>query len=69
MNTVEEIEEIKNVISSMPRKKLLVFRSWFEKFDAETWDRQFEDDVLAGRLDAMAEEALRDLEEGRCTEI
>ena len=69
MNTVGEIEEIKNVLSKMSREKLSIFRDWFEKFDAEAWDRQFEDDVIAGRLDAMAEEALRDLEEGRCTEI
>ena len=28
----------------------LVFRVWFAEFDAEVWDRQFEEDVAAGRL-------------------
>jgi hypothetical protein len=69
MNTVMEIEEIKTVISKMSREKLSIFRSWFEEFDAEAWDRQFEDDVHTGRLDALADEALRDLEQGRCTDI
>jgi len=69
MNTVMEIEEIKTVISKMSREKLSIFRNWFEDFDAAAWDRQFEDDVHTGRLDALADEALRDLEQGRCTDI
>jgi len=69
MNTVADIEEIKTVISKMSREKLSLFRSWFEEFDADAWDSQFEDDVIAGRLDDLADEALRDLEQRRCTEI
>jgi len=53
----------------MSREKLSIFRRWFiEEFDADAWDSQFEDDVLSGRLDALAEEAIRDFEEGRCTD-
>ena len=44
-------------------------RAWFAEFDAERWDSQFEDDVKAGRLDAFANEALKDLKEGRCTDL
>ncbi|RLC17032.1 MAG: hypothetical protein DRI57_10395 [Deltaproteobacteria bacterium] len=70
MDTVAEIEEIKTVLSKMSREKLSIFRRWFiEEFDADAWDSQFEDDVLSGRLDALAEEAIRDFEEGRCTEM
>lgn len=36
---------------------------------AETWDKQFEDDVKAGRLDHFAEEALADFQAGKCEEI
>ena len=35
------------------------------KFDAAEWDTQFEQDVSAGRLDALADEALDDLRQGR----
>jgi hypothetical protein len=42
---------------------LSAFRSWFADFDGEAWDRQFEADAAAGRLDALGDEALRDLSE------
>ena len=45
------------------------FRTWFQEFDADAWDRQFELDALSGRLDSLAEEALRDLREGRCMDL
>jgi hypothetical protein len=48
--------------------ELAAFRTWFAEFDAEAWDRRIEDDVAAGRLDALADEALDDLRAGRCTE-
>ena len=35
------------------------------KFDAAEWDTQFEQDVSAGWLDALADEALDDLRQGR----
>lgn len=66
MNTVHEIE---NAVSKLSREELSLFRSWFQEFDADAWDQQFEADVRAGRLDALAEEALRDLREGRCTDL
>lgn len=64
MNTVREIE---SAVAKLSREELSAFRGWFEEFDAEAWDRQFEADVKAGRLDSLADEALRDLREGRCT--
>lgn len=63
------ISEIEVAVAQLSRKDLSVFRDWFRKFDAEAWDKQFEHDVAAGRLDALAEEALRDLREGRCTDL
>jgi hypothetical protein len=35
----------------------------------DEWDRQIERDVLAGRLDRLAEQALRDDAEGKTTPI
>jgi hypothetical protein len=45
-----------------------VFRAWVAQLDAAAWDRQIEEDVATGRLDTLADEALRDLREGRCTD-
>jgi len=66
MSTIQEIE---TVVSKLSREQLSAFREWFQKFDAEAWDRQLEEDVAAGRLDHFAEEALHDLREGRCPEL
>jgi hypothetical protein len=47
MSTVTEIE---SAISKLSREELAAFRAWFEDFDAEAWDRQFEEDAKSGRL-------------------
>lgn len=64
MSTVREIE---TAVRQLSPAELSAFRAWFAEFDAAMWDRQFEEDVAAGRLDALGDEALRDLREGRCT--
>ncbi|HTU93313.1 MAG TPA: hypothetical protein VMF69_24745 [Gemmataceae bacterium] len=66
MGTVDEIEQ---AIRNLGPQDLAVLREWFAAFDAELWDCQLEQDVAAGRLDRLAEEALRDLSEGRCTDL
>jgi hypothetical protein len=38
---------------------LAAFRRWYASFDAEVWDRQFEVDVNAGKLNALGDKALR----------
>ena len=66
---MDTIQELKTAVSKLSREELSAFRTWFAEFDAEAWDRQFEQDVAAGRLDALAEEALQDLRKGRCTDL
>ena len=63
------VEEIKRTIRDLPPDDLASLRAWFAEFEAEAWDREFEEDVEAGRLDALADEALKDLHEGRCTDL
>ena len=63
------VQEIETAIQQLTREELSAFRSWFEEFDAEVWDDQFEEDVQAGRLDSLADEALVDLREGRTTDL
>jgi hypothetical protein len=66
MGTILEIE---SAISKLSREDLFTLREWFKEFDAEAWDKQFEEDVKAGRLDALADKALQDMREGRYTEL
>ena len=58
------VEEIERAVSELPPEQLTAFRRWFLEFDAEAWDRQLEEDVAAGRLDKLGEEAIADLREG-----
>ena len=63
------IEEIENAVAELPKEELARFREWFAEFEAQVWDREIEDDAEAGRLDKLAEEALRDRDLGRTTEL
>jgi len=53
------VQKIENEITKLPPAELAKFRSWFEKFDAESWDKQFEDDVKSGKLENHAEQAIK----------
>ena len=66
MTTVQEIEAS---VAHLPEPDLGKFRSWFEQFDAKAWDKQFERDVQSEKLNALADEALQDLADGRCTAL
>lgn len=62
MSTIQEIER---AVVGLSPEELTEFRAWFLEFDAAAWDRQLEQDAAAGRLDALADEALADLREHR----
>jgi len=62
------LEQIMDAVRGLSPKELAAFRAWFAQLDAAAWDRQMEEDVAAGRLDALAEEALNDLRGGRCSD-
>jgi len=66
---MSNLQEIERAISQLSAEELADFRVWFDAFDAEVWDRQFEEDVAAGRLDNLAQRALQHLREGRCTDL
>lgn len=66
---MSSVTDIESAVARLSREDLARFRSWFADFDAEAWDRQLEADVAAGRLDALGDEALRDLDEGRCRDL
>ena len=57
---MSKLEKIKFEIKELSPEELAAFRLWFAEFDAENWDRQFESDVSNGKLDSLAERALRD---------
>lgn len=60
-----KVKDIENQVKELSSEELAAFRQWFAQFDAEAWDRQFEADAKAGKLDGLAERALRDHAAGR----
>jgi hypothetical protein len=54
------LEQLEKTVSELAPDQLSKFREWFLAFDAEKWDQQFKDDVSAGRLDRLADEAIAD---------
>ena len=59
------IRDIETAIAKLPPQKLAAFRAWFYKFENSAWDKQFNQDVKAGKLDKLAESAIEDYEKGR----
>ena len=57
---MSSVDEIRSAIERLPKRELTRFRRWFARYDAEVWDQQLEEDVAAGKLDALARAALRD---------
>ena len=63
------VNQIKFSIMNLSLPELTTFRKWYQEFEAEQWDRQIEEDIKAGHLDKLADEALADFEAGLCTEL
>ena len=64
-----KIEKLERDVRSLSPKDLTTFREWFVAFDAAQWDQQFEQDVKAGKLDALADAALEDHRAGRSRKL
>ena len=66
---MQTIQELQSVVSQLSADELARFREWFDKFDAEVWDRQFEEDVKSGKLDRLANQAIADFQAGKCKQL
>jgi hypothetical protein len=66
MSTAEDIEK---AVEQLAPRELARFRAWFETFDAEQFDAAIERDSHAGKLDAVANEALAAHRAGRSRDL
>ena len=64
-----KIENLEQQIRALSDEEFRQFRAWFLEFDWAAWDRQLEHDVADGKLDALAEKALRDHASGKTTAL
>ena len=66
---MSKVENIDREIPKLPPSELEAFRRWFREYDSDEWDRQIEEDVRAGKLDKLAEEALAAHRAGKSKEL
>lgn len=66
---MSKIQDIEREVKGLNPDELQAFRKWFWEFDAQEWDRQFEKDALSGKLDLLAETAIKAFKSGHCSEI
>jgi len=66
---MSKLDKLAEEIQALSLEELAEFRAWFLEFDWAAWDRQLERDVEAGRLDDLADKALRDHAAGKTTPL
>jgi hypothetical protein len=64
-----KVNELANEVQQLNRDELAAFRDWFRKYDSDEWDKEIEEDVSAGRLDKLANEAIAEHKAGRTKEF
>jgi hypothetical protein len=58
------VQEIEVAITQLPVNELADLMVWLEHYHAQVWDRQIEEDLEAGRLDALLAEVEKEYEAG-----
>ena len=62
------LEQIKTAILNLSAEEFEQFKQWFLDLDYQKWDKQLED-IAAGKLEALAEEAIAEFKSGHCKKI
>ncbi len=58
------IQEIEVAIAELPVPDVLKLATWLADYQQRAWDREIEDDLDAGRLDALLAEVEAEYEAG-----
>ena len=59
-----KVEQIKLAVMNLSLPELTAFREWIDEFYAKQWDKQIENDLEAGRLDALLAEVDKEYKAG-----
>jgi hypothetical protein len=62
---MQKLTELEDSISKLSDAEYLEFRQWFWEYENERWDAEIKKDVAAKKLDAFAEQAVRDFKQGK----
>ena len=59
------VKEIETAITKLSSRELAELSAWFADYHATAWDEQIEQDLEAGRLDALLDEVDAEIEAGK----
>ncbi|MBV9852359.1 MAG: hypothetical protein JO250_22065 [Armatimonadetes bacterium] len=59
------VQEIETAITQLSARDVAQLTSWLVDYHARLWDRQIEEDLEAGRLDAILAEVDREYKAGQ----
>ncbi len=63
------VQRLEQEIRQLNATELASLRKWFQEYDSAEWDKQIEEDALAGKLDRLAAKAIADHKAGRTREL
>jgi hypothetical protein len=63
------IEQIEKAILNLSKTDFTKLRNWLLDLDYQQWDQQLEQDIMDGKLDDIAKEALAEFEAGNYQKI
>jgi hypothetical protein len=66
---MDRINDLERQVEGLSPDELAAFRRWFAEFDARAWDRQFESDAKAGKVEPLAERARKAHAAGKSTKL
>jgi len=66
---MNKVRDIQSAIKNLSKEDRVALREWFERLDAEEWDKQFEADAKSGRLDELGNKAVSDFRAGKCKKV
>ena len=58
------VQELQAAVSTLSFQELSAFHTWFDEFAADAWDRQIEEDMKSGKLDALYDGLQEEAERG-----
>ena len=64
-----QVHKIIESIKKLPENDLKILLKWIEDFEQELWDKEFERDVKLGKLEKLAEQAIKNFRAGKCQEL
>jgi hypothetical protein len=64
-----KVEQIERQVEALSAQELESFREWFAAYDANTWDRELQEHAATGKLDALANKALKAHASGTSTKL